>query len=190
MQGLGHAGGGARDYTGLRLLMIVMMAGLPGSGKSTLARAVARRVGGVVLDKDLIRASVFPPKAIEYSQKQDDFVVQLMLEEAERVLGVQPGRIIFLDGRPFSKKYQVDAVVEFAKRIGTPWRMIECVCPEEVALERLKADRKHVAANRNADLYRKVKAGFQTIRRRKLVVPTTLKLADCRKKIEEYLLGQ
>jgi predicted kinase len=170
--------------------MIVMMAGLPGSGKSTLAGVVAEHLGGIVLDKDLIRASTFPAKAIQYSTKQDDFVVRLMLDEAEYVLRVQPSRIIFLDGRPFSKKYQVDAVVEFAKRIGTPWRIVECVCSEEVALRRLKADRGHVAANRDTKLYRKVKAGFQAIRRRKLVVQTALKLGICVEKVEEYLLAE
>jgi adenylylsulfate kinase len=170
--------------------MIVMMAGLPGSGKSTLARAVAERVGGLVLDKDLVRARVFPAKAIEYSTKQDDIVVQLMLEEAESVLRVQPDRIIFLDGRPFSKKYQIDGVVEFAERIGTPWRIVECVCPEKVALERLRADDKHVAANRDAGLYRRIKGGFQAIRRRKLMVETTLQLAACLKKVEMYLKAE
>jgi predicted kinase len=167
--------------------VIVMMAGLPGSGKSTLARALAQRLGGMVLDKDLVRANVFPPNLIEYSSRQDDFVVQLMLDEAEHVLRVQPARIIFLDGRPFSKKYQVDAVVEFAKRIGTPWRIVECVCPEELTLRRLKTDRNHIAGNRDAELYHKVKADFQKIRRRKLVVRTTLRLETCVKKVEGYL---
>jgi len=167
--------------------MIVMMAGLPGSGKSTLARTVAERVGGLVLDKDLVRARVFPAEAIAYSTKQDDSVVQLMLEEAESCSGFSLTESSFWMGGPFSKKYQVDAVVEFAQRTGTSWRMVECVCPEEVALERLRADDEHVAANRDAGLYRKVKAGFQAIRRRKLVVKTTLPLDACVKQVELYL---
>jgi adenylylsulfate kinase len=167
-----------------------MMAGLPGSGKSTLARAVAERVGGLVLDKDLVRASVFPPKLIEYSRKQDDMVVQIMLDEAEHLLRIQPARIIFLDGRPFSKKYQVDAVVEFARRIETPWRIVECVCPEDLVLRRLQADQEHIAANRDAELYHKVKADFQRIRRRKLAVQTTLQLEACVNRVEEYLKAE
>jgi len=155
-----------------------------------LARAVAERVGGLVLDKDLIRASVFPPKLIEYSRKQDDMVVELMLEEAEHLLRIQPARIIFLDGRPFSKKYQVDAVVEFARRIETPWRIVECVCPEDLALRRLQADQKHIAANRDEELYHKVKADFQRILRRKLVVQTTLQLEACVNRVEEYLKAE
>jgi hypothetical protein len=141
----------------------------------------------MVLDKDRIRASVFPPNCIEYSTRQDDRVVQLMLEQAEQVLRTQPARIIFLDGRPFSRKYQVDAVVEFAERIGTAWRIVECVCPEQLALRRLEADQGHIAANRDAPLYHRVKADFEKIRRRKLVVQTTLQLEACVQRAEEYL---
>lgn len=164
-----------------------MMAGLPGSGKSTVARAVAKRVGGVVLDKDLFRASIFPRKLIEYSTEQDDFVVDLILGVAGYLLRRQSETIVFLDGRPFSKKYQIDAVVAFAKRVGTPWRIVECVCPEKVALKRLKADGKHVAGNRNAKLYHEVKGGFQEIRRKKLALHTENKLSAYVIAVERYL---
>jgi len=100
------------------LLVIVMMAGLPGTGKSTLARAVAVRVGGVVLDKDVVRASIFPRRLIEYSTQQDDFVVELMLSVTGYLLRRNPAAIVILDGRPFGKKYQVDMVVAFAQRYG------------------------------------------------------------------------
>ena len=155
-----------------------------------MARAVAERVGGLVLDKDLIRASVFPSELIEYSTKQDDLVVQRMLDEAEHRLRIQPARVIFLDGRPFSKKYQVDAVVQFAEQLETAWRIVECVCPEVLALGRLQADQEHVAGNRDAKLYHKVKADFQKIRRPKLVVQTTLPLEACVKRVEEYLQAE
>ncbi len=39
---------------------IVIMAGLPGTGKSTISRALAAESSGVVLDKDSIRAALFP----------------------------------------------------------------------------------------------------------------------------------
>jgi predicted kinase len=167
-----------------------MMAGLPGTGKSTLARAVAGRISGVVLDKDLVRASVFPKRLIEYSTAQDDFVVELMLSTAAYLLRHDPAAIVLLDGRTFGRKYQVDRIVAFAKQMGTPLRIVECVCSERVALRRLQEDLakgRHVAENRNAELYREVKARFQEIRRRKLVVRTALRLDSCVKKVLEYL---
>ena len=164
-----------------------MMAGLPGSGKSTLARAVAAELGGAVLDKDVIRSSVFPQRWTEYSTEQDDFVVELMLLAAQYLLRRNPATVVILDGRPFGKKYQVERVASFAKLMKTPCRLVECVCSEKVALGRLKADRKHVAGNRDAKLYREIKAGFQEIRRRKLVVKTGLGLEACVERVVGYL---
>jgi len=95
--------------------MIVMMAGLPGTGKSTLARALAERTSGLVLDKDQIRQALFAPADIEFSTEQDDFCMGVMLETAAYVLGKNPGRHVFLDGRPFSRRYQIERVIECAK---------------------------------------------------------------------------
>ena len=167
-----------------------MMAGLPGSGKSTLARALAKRSGGIVLDKDLIRASLFPAARIEYSTTQDDFVVEVMLNTAEYSLRQDPTTLFILDGRPFSRKYQISRVIARSKQIGTTWRIVECVCPEKIALRRLKADlagRRHVAENRGGTLYREVKARWEEIRRPKLVVKTSSRLQTCVKEVEEYL---
>ena len=50
------------------------------------------------------------PEDIEYSVKQDDFVMEVMLEAARFLLQNIPTRKIFLDGRTFSRRYQIDRV--------------------------------------------------------------------------------
>lgn len=168
--------------------MIVMMAGLPGTGKSTLSRALAAELGGIVLNKDLLRADLFPQGFVEYSTEQDDFVQELMQRTAEFLLARHPGLVVFFDGRTFSRTYQIENVIKMAERLGIPWRIIECVCPEEVALRRIEGAKRHPAKNRTVELYWRVRDQFEEIKLAKLVVDTSGAgaLAEAR----EYLRGR
>lgn len=172
--------------------MIVVMAGLPGTGKSALARAIAARLGGVVIDKDIIRAALFPPSDIEYSAAQDDFCLTLMLETAGYILNKNPARIILIDGRTFSRKYQVDRVIHWAERAGAPWRIIECVCPEEMALRRIDRDLSnghHPAKNRTAGLYTEIRDSFEPIDRPKIRIDTDQPIDECASLAEKRILS-
>ncbi len=159
--------------------MVVLMAGLPGTGKSTLSRALASELGGTVIDKDQVRASLFSPADIEYSTEQDDFCMAIMLKVAGYLFRKDPARLIFLDGRTFSQKYQLKRATGFSEAIGQPWRILECTCSEETARQRLSSDASHTAANRNFDLYLKVKASFEEIKLPKTVIDTDQSLEMC-----------
>jgi predicted kinase len=160
--------------------MIVLMSGLPGSGKSTLARELAVRTSGRVLSKDSVRHAIFLPEEIEYSSRQDDFCLQMMMETAGYWLGRDRERMIFLDGRPFSRRYQVENVISAAASMGQPWRILECVCSEETARLRLAADAEgHPARNRDFQLYVEVKSRFEAITRAKTVIDTERPLEIC-----------
>ena len=71
------------------------MAGLPGSGKTTIARELAGQTGGVVLSKDVIRAALFPPEDIEYSNEQDDFCMEVMLDTTEQSARIRTRDALF-----------------------------------------------------------------------------------------------
>ena len=162
--------------------MIVLMAGLPGTGKSTLARELAARTSGRVLSKDEFRHAIFFPEEIEYSSRQDDFCLQLMLETAEYLFSRNSSRVIFLDGRPFSRRYQIENVLAAAERMRQPWRILECVCSEETARQRLEMDAAkgaHPAGNRGYELYCEVKARFESISFAKTVIDTDQSLELC-----------
>jgi len=162
--------------------MIVLMAGLPGTGKTTLARELAAQTGGRVLSKDEVRHAVFSPEEIEYSTRQDDFCLRLMMETAGYLLERDPGRVIFLDGRPFSRRYQIENVIRAADCLHQTWRVLECVCSEETARQRLETDaagNAHPAGNRNLELYLKVKSRFENIVHPKTVIDTGQLLEIC-----------
>src|SRR5438552_17324761 len=165
------------------MCMLIAMAGLPGTGNSTLAQNLADVYSGIVLNKDRIRAALFPIALIEYSTRQDDFCMSIMFQVASYMLQNDPSLYVILDGRAFSRKYQVDALDELAEELKTPLKIIQCICSDETVHKRLEdkvtMGAKHLAGNRDYHLYLTIKARFEPIREPKLVVNTDDDLAYC-----------
>jgi predicted kinase len=162
--------------------MIILMAGLPGTGKSTLAGQLALRTSGRVLSKDEFRHALFAPEEIEYSTRQDDFCQELMLQTAGYLLARNRERMILLDGRPFSRRYQIENVVAAAASLHQTWRILECVCSDESVRRRLETDAnrgEHPAGNRDYALYSEVKARFEQILHPKAVIDTDQPIDIC-----------
>ena len=140
--------------------MLIVMAGLPGTGKSTLAVRISDEVGGAILSKDVVRAALFPTSVLDYSSAQDEIAMSAVYAAAQYILGKQPSGKVILDGRTFLKPGQLDTPIQLAAVLEQPFRVIECICSDEVAHARLAADHEagaHLARNRTPDLYERVK---------------------------------
>lgn len=161
---------------------LIALAGLPGTGKSTLARALAAALGAPVFDKDAVRTALFAPEAIEYSREQDDLCCELTYRAAAFVLTraapatpATPAPAAILDGRTYSRRDQVEALLAFARRIGVPLLLVECVCSESTARQRLARDAAaggHPAADRGPELHRRLAQAADPLPPPKLVIDT------------------
>ena len=163
------------------------MAGLPGTGKSTIAQALAAKTGGIVLDKDRVRAALFPEPWVEYSQQQDDFCVEILLQAAGYLLtAARVPPFIFIDGRVFAFRYQLERVLNWATEARCRLKIIHTICSDETARERLEAGH-HPASNRSFDLYRKLKLRFESIEQPKLTLDTEQNLELSLRRCLSYL---
>lgn len=159
--------------------MIIAMAGLPGTGKTTLAEELAAQLPAILLNKDTLRAALFPPEEIEYSHRQDDLVVGIMLKVALFYLQKESSRHVILDGRTFSLRSQVDALTGFCQKYHLPLRVIYCWCSDDLARERLERGGAHLAADRDFSLYQRLKSSSDPLQIENLRVDTGKPLKDC-----------
>lgn len=120
--------------------MIVAVGGLPWTGKSTLARNLAERLPGFLLDKIAVRNQLFPGGRSKASREQNDWSFEVVLKAAAWNLEATPGGVVVLDGPPLTRGRDIQALNRFASGIGQPLKVIECVCPTEIALGRGRAE--------------------------------------------------
>jgi hypothetical protein len=147
----------------------------------------------VVLSKDVVRAALFPAPVLNYSPEQDHIAITAVYQAAEYILACLPQRPVFIDGRTFSKPGQLDAPAALAGELYVEFRVIECVCSDEVARARLAADHAagtHPAGNRTPDLYDRAKAAAVPLTVARLTLDTgALPPEECVRRAKAYISG-
>ena len=161
--------------------MLVALAGLPGSGKTTLAEALQRLTGSPVLNKDIARAALLPGRT-EYSDVENDAVVETLLQQAEDLLRAGAKSVI-LDGRTFSKRRQVERLRKFP----LPLLIVECRCSEQKALSRIAEDKQHPARDRSADSYRRLRESADPISADLIIDTEALAAEEAARLVERHM---
>ncbi|HLV99184.1 MAG TPA: AAA family ATPase [Ktedonobacterales bacterium] len=134
----------AHYASGLQGQTLLLIGGVMGTGKSTLAAALQRETGWALCSSDATRkrlAALRPAQAQEhrfgqglYSQDWTARTYQALLEAAEAALA--SGRSVVVDAS-FIRRADRQAAARLAAAQGAQAIFLECVCPQEVTLERL-----------------------------------------------------
>jgi predicted kinase len=112
------------------------MHGEPGSGKSTLARAIAPRIGAVVLDKDVIKASLLRSSIVETQAAAGAY--EVYFAQARHL--VEQGHSVILDNPVFWERVE-ERWLEVSELADCPPILIETVCADRDELVRRLATR-------------------------------------------------
>jgi predicted kinase len=135
---------------------VLLLTGLPGSGKSSLARFLAAQFSLEVIDRDRIRADLFPERGYSAAEKQ---AANAAVFDALRAQCIA-GRSSLLDGMTFSRERERWIVKSIAMQYGFACCILWLDCPVEIAVERV-TDQAHPARDRSPALVREVAARFE-----------------------------
>jgi predicted kinase len=145
------------------ILLIVLFSGLPGVGKTRLANELAPLINGIVLSTDKLRKELIPNPT--YTDEEKELIYNVMLLVA-RYLHNEGGINCILDATFNTEKSREKARKKLAGVSLGEIYVIECVCPEEVAISRLKA-RKGDYSDADIDVYRKMKQTYEPVKDKK-----------------------
>jgi hypothetical protein len=158
----------------LELVLVVMM-GLPGAGKSTLARALCRTRGYARVDRDAIRAAMFPPEKkgsdpISTKNGSDPFFAAQKAAANEAVWRaaaalLQQRRGVVIDGMTFASQAGRGRARALARRLRARCVEVLVECPVDLARRRVRRSRAHPARDRSASLVSEVAARFAPVSR-------------------------
>ncbi|QDV10310.1 Adenylate kinase [Rosistilla oblonga] len=126
----------------------VIVRGLSGTGKTTVAKALAERIGAVHLSTDALRKANSPDHDVNYDAQSRQQVYSAMFSEA--VEHLQNRVPVVVDGTFL----QADLLREAQQRLaaaGDKVVVATCVCPEEVAIDRIRQRQRRSDSLSDAD---------------------------------------
>ena len=148
--------------------MIVIICGLPGVGKSTLAKNLAPLINSTILSSDKIRKELFSNPT--YSPFERKLVYDVMIILAKYLN--EAGCNCILDAT-FNREDSRLEIREKLQLTNRQFQIVECLCPEEVVISRLKS-RKNDYSDATIEVYQRMKKIYEPVKVDHIVVDTAL----------------
>ena len=148
--------------TSLLSLLIILFSGLPGVGKTRLAHELAPLINGVVLSTDKIRKEVIVSRPT-YTKEEKKLIYDVMLLVAKYLHNSCIGVNCILDATFNTKESRRHARQKFADIAAEQICIVECICPEDIVISRLKA-RRGDYSDADIEIYRKMKQVYEPVK--------------------------
>ena len=167
---------------------MVVMVGPPGTGKSHFVREVVRRVPATIVQSDSIRRRMF--KHPEYTPDENRKVFFVAHTRAEQLL--KKGRSVIFDATNIHE-WARRGLYEIAERTGARLLIARTIAPDEVVAERLhrrlSGENPSDRSEAGWEIYLRMKAEFEEIRRPHVVVDTAEDLEPAVQEIVQFIRG-
>ena len=154
---------------------------MPGVGKSTLAKKLAPRINAIILSSDKIRKELFLNPT--YSPFERKLVYDVMIILAKYLNEVKCNCILDATFNREDSRVEIREKLQLSDR---QFQIIECFCPEEVVVSRLKA-RRDDYSDATIEVYQKMKKIYEPVKIDHIIADTTLDPQENSQRIAEEI---
>ena len=154
---------------------------MPGVGKSTLAKHLAPIFDATILSSDKIRKELFPNPTYLPSELKIVYDAMTVIAKYLNEVGIN----CILDAT-FNREDSRMEIREKLKLAENQLHIIECSCPEEIAISRLES-RRNDYSDATTSVYQRMKKIHEPVRADHITVDTTFPPEANADKIIEYI---
>ena len=147
--------------------MIIIICGLPGIGKTKVAKNLAPLVNAVILSTDKIRKELLSRPMYGWREKRLIYDVMILMAKYLDKVGIN----CILDAT-FTRELSRHAVKEKLGLGNKDFHIIECICPEDIVILRLR-QRKHDYSDANFSVYNKMKKIYEPVKEEHITIDTS-----------------
>ena len=150
------------------MAIVIIVCGLPGVGKTTFVKDLAPLMRAVILSTDKIRKELIPRPKYDWKERRLIYDILILLAKYLSNAGVN----CILDATLIKERSRQEIKKELDS-ITKNIHIIECVCPEDIIVKRLRK-RRNDYSDADISVYRKMKKIYEPVKEKHITVDTSM----------------